>query len=282
MTIDSLQPGGNASLVRIQRLNFGYGERLILKDVTLEIPRGKVTAIMGASGGGKTTLLRLISGQNMPAQTSVYFDGVDVGAQNTKGLYALRRRMGMLFQFGALFTDMSVFENVAFPLREHTNLTEDLVRDVVLMKLNAVGLRGARDLMPSEISGGMARRVALARAIALDPELIMYDEPFAGLDPIALGTTARLIRQLNDALGTTSVLVSHDLDETFAIADHVVILANGSIAEQGTPEHIRQSQDPLVRQFVQGAFDGPVKFHYPGQSLVDDFLGHGQQRGVSS
>lgn len=265
-------PDGARSLVQINRLNFGYGDRPILRDVSLQIPCGKVTAIMGASGGGKTTLLRLISGQSMPARQSVFFDGVDVGAQNSKGLYALRRRMGMLFQFGALFTDMSVFENVAFPLREHTNLTEDLLRAVVLMKLNAVGLRGARDLMPSEISGGMSRRVALARAIALDPELIMYDEPFAGLDPIALGTTARLIRRLNDALGTTTVLVSHDLDETFAIADHVVILANGSIAEQGSPEQIRQSQDPLVQQFVQGSFDGPVKFHYPGNTLAQDFL----------
>lgn len=276
MTIESSKPDGARSLVQINRLHFGYGDRPILRDVSLQIPHGKVTAIMGASGGGKTTLLRLISGQNMPAPGTVMFDGIDVGAQDTKGLYALRRRMGMLFQFGALFTDMSVFENVAFPLREHTNLTEDLLRAVVLMKLNAVGLRGARDLMPSEISGGMARRVALARAIALDPELIMYDEPFAGLDPIALGTTARLIRKLNDALGTTSVLVSHDLDETFAIADHVVILANGAIAEQGTPTQIRQSQDPLVQQFVQGAFDGPVKFHYPGHSLSEDFLSAAQ------
>ncbi|MDH5856586.1 ABC transporter ATP-binding protein [Lampropedia aestuarii] len=272
MTIDSSQPDGARSLVQINRLHFGYGDRPILRDVSLQIPLGKVTAIMGASGGGKTTLLRLISGQNRPAPGTVLFDGVDVGAQNTKGLYALRRRMGMLFQFGALFTDMTVFENVAFPLREHSSLPEDLLRSIVLMKLNAVGLRGARDLLPSEISGGMARRVALARAIALDPELIMYDEPFAGLDPIALGTTARLIRRLNDALGTTSVLVSHDLDETFSIADHVVILANGAIAEQGTPEQIRHSQDPLVQQFVQGAFDGPVKFHYPGQSLAQDFL----------
>lgn len=278
MTIESSLPDGAHSLVQINRLSFGYGDRPILRDVSLQIPFGKVTAIMGASGGGKTTLLRLISGQSRPAPGEVLFDGIDVGAQNTKGLYALRRRMGMLFQFGALFTDMSVFENVAFPLREHSRLTEDLLRAVVLMKLNAVGLRGARDLLPSEISGGMSRRVALARAIALDPELIMYDEPFAGLDPIALGTTARLIRRLNDALGTTSVLVSHDLDETFAIADHVVILANGSIAEQGTPEQIRHSQDPLVQQFVQGAFDGPVKFHYPGQSLAQDFLSEAKHR----
>ncbi|RMW97802.1 ABC transporter ATP-binding protein [Allofranklinella schreckenbergeri] len=271
MTVETSPTALTKPLVDIQRLSFGYGERLILDDVSLQVPRGQVTAIMGASGGGKTTLLRLISGQNLPAAGTVFFDGVDVGQQSQEGLYALRRRMGMLFQFGALFTDMTVFENVAFPLREHARLPEEVLRDVVLMKLNAVGLRGARDLMPSEISGGMARRVALARAIALDPELILYDEPFAGLDPIALGTTARLIRRLNDALGTTSVLVSHDLEETFQIADHIIVLANGAIAVQGSPETIRQSQDPLVQQFVQGAFDGPVRFHYPGAPLDTDF-----------
>ena len=186
-------------------------------------------------------------------------------------LYAARRRMGMLFQFGALFTDSSVFDNVAFPLREHTDLSEALIRDVVLMKLNAVGLRGARDLMPSEVSGGMARRVALARAIALDPELVMYDEPFSGLDPISLGTAARLIRQLNDTMGLTSIVVSHDLDETFRIADQVIILANGKIAAQGAPEDVRRSQDPLVHQFVNALPDGPVHFHYPGPSITQDF-----------
>jgi len=190
---------------------------------------------------------------------------------DASALYAARRRMGMLFQFGALFTDMSVFDNVAFPLREHTQLSEALVRDVVLMKLDAVGLRGARDLMPSEVSGGMARRVALARAIALDPDLVMYDEPFAGLDPISLGTAARLIRQLNDALGLTSIIVSHDLEETFRIADHVIILANGGIAAQGTPAEVRESADPLVHQFVNALPDGPVHFHYPGVSIEDDF-----------
>jgi len=186
-------------------------------------------------------------------------------------LHAARRRMGMLFQFGALFTDLSVFDNVAFPLREHTRLNEALIRDIVLMKLNAVGLRGARDLMPSEVSGGMARRVALARAIALDPELIMYDEPFAGLDPISLGTAAQLIRRLNDALGMTSIVVSHDLEETFRIADLVIILANGRIAAQGTPDEVRQSDDPLVQQFVQAKADGPVHFHYPGPTVAEDF-----------
>lgn len=257
--------------IRIKDLNFSYGARPILANVSLDIPRGKVTAIMGASGGGKTTILRLISGQNMPPKNSVFFDGIDVGALKQKELYALRRRMGMLFQFGALFTDMSVFDNVAFPLRENTQLSQQMLKDIVLMKLNAVGLRGARDLMPSEISGGMARRVALARAIALDPELVMYDEPFAGLDPIALATTSRLIRELNDALGITSILVSHDLEMTFSMADHIVVLANGGIAVQGTPEQVRNSTNPLVHQFVHAEFDGPVGFHYPGPSLSADF-----------
>ncbi|KQP23209.1 ABC transporter ATP-binding protein [Pseudorhodoferax sp. Leaf267] len=258
-------------LVTLQDLSFGYGERLILDGVSLTVPRGKVTALMGASGGGKTTVLRLIGGQIRPQRGKLLFDGQDVGAMQAEALYAARRRMGMLFQFGALFTDLSVFENVAFPLREHTDLSEALVRDIVLMKLNAVGLRGARDLMPSEVSGGMARRVALARAIALDPELVMYDEPFAGLDPISLGTAAKLIRQLNDAMGLTSIVVSHDLDETFAIADQVIVLANGKIAAQGTPDEVRQSTDPLVHQFVHAEAEGPVRFHYPGPSVEQDF-----------
>jgi phospholipid/cholesterol/gamma-HCH transport system ATP-binding protein len=258
-------------LVALRDLSFGYGERLILDGVSLTVPRGKVTALMGASGGGKTTVLRLIGGQIKPQQGQLLFDGQDVAAMNADGLYAARRRMGMLFQFGALFTDLSVFENVAFPLREHTDLSDALVRDIVLMKLNAVGLRGARDLMPSEVSGGMARRVALARAIALDPELVMYDEPFAGLDPISLGTAAKLIRQLNDTMGLTSIVVSHDLDETFAIADQVIVLANGKIAAQGTPADVRASTDPLVHQFVNAEAEGPVRFHYPGPSVADDF-----------
>jgi phospholipid/cholesterol/gamma-HCH transport system ATP-binding protein len=259
------------SLVEFRDLGFGYGERPILDGVSFSVPRGKVTALMGASGGGKTTVLRLIGGQLRAQRGEVLVDGQDVGKLGTDALYAARRRMGMLFQFGALFTDMSVFDNVAFPLREHTRLSEALVRDIVLMKLDAVGLRGARHLMPSEVSGGMARRIALARAIALDPDLVMYDEPFAGLDPISLGTAARLIRQLNDTLGLTSVVVSHDLEETFRIADHVIILANGSIAAQGTPEQVRQSGDPLVHQFVNALPDGPVHFHYPGVSVEDDF-----------
>ena len=258
-------------LVEFRNLAFGYDTRVILDGVSFRVPRGRVTAIMGASGGGKTTVLRLIGGQLRASRGEVLFDGQDVASLNQSQLYKARRRMGMLFQFGALFTDMSVFDNVAFPLREHTELPEALVRDIVLMKLEAVGLRGARDLMPSEVSGGMARRVALARAIALDPELVMYDEPFAGLDPISLGTAAQLIRRLNDSLGLTSIVVSHDLEETFGIADHVVILANGRVAAEGSPAEVRESADPLVHQFVNALADGPVHFHYPGVSVDADF-----------
>jgi phospholipid/cholesterol/gamma-HCH transport system ATP-binding protein len=270
------EPSGPANaLVQFQGVTFAYpgavSERVILDRMNLTIPRGKVTALMGASGGGKTTVLRLIGGQQRASAGQVVFDGQDVGLMDSAGLYAMRRRMGMLFQFGALFTDLSVFDNVAFPLREHTRLSPALIRDIVLMKLDAVGLRGARDLMPSQISGGMARRVALARAIALDPELIMYDEPFAGLDPISLGTAAQLIRQLNDTLGITTVVVSHDLEETFRIADRVVILANGAIAAEGTPDEVMHSTDPLVHQFVHAQSQGPVKFHYPAESAEVDF-----------
>jgi phospholipid/cholesterol/gamma-HCH transport system ATP-binding protein len=268
-----MTPSDSTALVSCRHVTFGYGERAVLQDVSLTVPRGKVTALMGASGGGKTTILRLIGGQVRARAGEVLFDGQDVGRADAKGLYAIRRRMGMLFQFGALFTDLDVFDNVAFPLREHTDLPEALVRDIVLMKLNAVGLRGARDLMPSEISGGMARRIALARAIALDPELIMYDEPFAGLDPISLGTAAQLIRRLNDTLGITSLVVSHDLEEVFQIADQVIVLANGRIAAQGTPDEVMNSTDPLVDQFVHARPDGPVHFHYPGPSVAEDFGG---------
>ncbi len=268
------------NLVTCQNVTFSYpgarSDRLILDNVTLSIPRGKVTAIMGASGGGKTTVLRLIAGQYQANSGEVLFDGADVGKMNQTDLYSMRRRMGMLFQFGALFTDSTVFDNVAFPLREHTKLSEAMIRDIVLMKLNAVGLRGARDLMPSEISGGMARRVALARAIALDPDLIMYDEPFAGLDPISLGTAARLIRTLNDSLGITSVIVSHDLEETFHIADQVIVLANGKIAAQGKPDEVKHSTDPLVNQFVNALPDGPVRFHYPAKTIAEDFAAQGE------
>ena len=275
-----MNPNPDDVLVELRNLTFGYGERIVLDDVSLRVSRGKVTALMGASGGGKTTILRLIGGQWKAQKGQVLLQGQgagssaqDVGAMAGHDLFLARRRMGMLFQFGALFTDLSVFENVAFPLREHTDLSEALIRDVVLLKLNAVGLRGARDLMPSEISGGMARRVALARAIALDPELVMYDEPFSGLDPISLGTAARLIRQLNDVMGLTSIVVSHDLDETFQIADQVVVLANGKIAAQGTPDEVRHSTDPLVHQFVSGQSDGPVRFHYPAPPVDQDFCG---------
>ncbi len=260
-----------SALVELRNLTFGYGDRVILDDISLSVPRGKVTALMGASGGGKTTILRLIGGQSRAQSGQMLFDGSDVTVMNQPELYAARRRMGMLFQFGALFADLNVFENVAFPLREHTDLPEALIRDIVLMKLNAVGLRGARDLMPSEVSGGMARRIALARAIALDPELVMYDEPFSGLDPISLGTAARLIRQLNDSMGLTSIFVSHELEQTFGISDHVIILANGKIAAQGTPDEVRVSTDPLVYQYVNALSDGPVRFHYPGPSVQEDF-----------
>ena len=267
-----------SSLIEFRNVRFGYGDRVILDDVSFTIPRGKVTALMGASGGGKTTVMRLIGGQWKAQSGQVLLHGPvgdalpkDVAALSRDSMFLARRRMGMLFQFGALFTDLSVFDNVAFPLREHTDLSDAMIRDVVLMKLNAVGLRGARDLMPSEVSGGMARRVALARAIALDPELVMYDEPFAGLDPISLGTAARLIRQLNDAMGLTSIVVSHDLDETFHIADQVIVLANGKIAAQGTPDEVRNSADPLVHQFVNALPEGPVQFHYPAVDIAADF-----------
>lgn len=260
-----------SNLVEIRDLCFAYGERPILSELNMDFPRGKLIAVMGGSGSGKTTILRLIGGQVAPQKGQVTVDGEDVHTLSTVALYALRRKMGMLFQHGALFTDLSVFENVAFPLREHARLNEPMLRDLALMKLNAVGLRNAASLKPSEISGGMARRVALARAVALDPELIMYDEPFAGLDPISMGVTAKLIRELNDALGSTTILVSHDVHETFAIADYVYFLSNGKIVASGTPAEMLQSDDPYVKQFVHAEHDGPVPFHYPGRSMADDF-----------
>ncbi|MGF6791221.1 ABC transporter ATP-binding protein [Paraburkholderia sp. 35.1] len=271
-------PSYPETLLELRDVDFGYGDRLVLSNLNLRFRRGQVVAVMGGSGCGKTTVLRLIGGLVRAQRGQVLFHGEDIGEQTREGLYALRRKMGMLFQFGALFTDMSVFENVAFSLREHTDLPEELLRDLVLMKLNAVGLRGARDLLPSEISGGMARRVALARAIALDPELMMYDEPFAGLDPISLGITANLIRTLNRALGATSILVTHDVPESFAIADYVYFLSNGGVLAEGTPDELRASTDPTVRQFIDGAPDGPFRFHYPAQTpLAADFgIGGGQ------
>jgi len=260
-------------IVSIRDVNFAYApeERQILSGLNMEFKRGQVVAVMGGSGCGKTTILRLIGGQYSAQSGQVLFEGRDIGRMTSSQLMNARRRMGMLFQFGALFTDLSIYENVAFPLREHTDLTEELLRSLVLMKLNAVGLRGARDLMPAQISGGMARRVALARAIALDPPLIMYDEPFAGLDPISLGITARLIRDLNNALGATSLLVTHDVEETFAIADYVYFIANGRIGAEGTPEALSRSTDPFVRQFLDASPDGPVPFNYPGPTMAQDF-----------
>ena len=227
-----------APFVSFDRLSFGYGDRPLLHEVTMHVPRGEVVALMGGSGSGKTTLLRLLGGQLRARTGRVVFDGADVGGLARDALYRMRRRIGMLFQFGALFTDLSVFDNVAFPLREHTRLSESMVRDLVLMKLDAVGLRGAAALMPSQVSGGMARRIALARAIALDPPLLLYDEPFAGLDPISLGTIAHLIRDLNRALGATSIVVTHDVPETFAIADRVYLLGDGRVVAAGTPEQV--------------------------------------------
>lgn len=265
MPVDSSLPP-----VQIADLGFSYGPRPILSGINMQFGRGKVVAVMGGSGSGKTTVLRLIGGQLQPQTGHVLVNGQAVDALGRTALYALRRRMGMLFQFGALFTDMSVFDNVAFPLREHTDLPEALIRDLVLMKLHAVGLRGAWQLKPAEISGGMARRVALARAIALDPQLILYDEPFAGLDPISLGVTAKLIRRLNDALGATSVLVTHDVHESLTIADYVYFIANGKVAAEGTPADLRVSQDPFVRQFLDAEPDGPVPFHYAAGDYAAD------------
>jgi phospholipid/cholesterol/gamma-HCH transport system ATP-binding protein len=262
-----------SNLIEVDRVTFGYdSSRLILNEISLNFERGKVTAILGGSGCGKTTLLRLIGGVHAATSGQVRFDGQVVDVRNRERLYAMRRRLGMLFQFGALFTDLNVFDNVAFPLREHTDLPEPLIRDIVLMKLNAVGLRGAANLKISEVSGGMARRIALARAIALDPELIMYDEPFAGLDLISMGVAANLIRTLNDVTGSTSLVVSHDVPECMSISDHVILLAGGGrIVAQGTPKELMDSTDAEVRQFVRGEPDGPVKFHYPAPSMLDDF-----------
>ncbi|MDR2507422.1 MAG: ABC transporter ATP-binding protein [Candidatus Accumulibacter sp.] len=250
-------------LIHIDKLDFSYDDRVILRDVSMEIPRGKLVAIMGNSGCGKTTLLRLIGGQLKPTGGFLSVDGQSVPDMPLSNLYALRRRIGMLFQFGALFTDISVFDNVAYPIREHTRLPEEIIYDLVLMKLNAVGLRGAQGLMPSELSGGMARRVALARAVALDPSLIMYDEPFTGLDPISMGVIGQLIRKLNDALGATTLLVTHDVQEALDLVDYVYFMSGGEVVAHGTPDEIRKASDPVVHQFVHGEADGPLRFHFP-------------------
>lgn len=261
------------ALVDIQNLTFKRDERVIYQDISLQIPRGKVTAIMGPSGIGKTTLLRLIGGQLKPEQGKILFDGQDIPQLNRKKLYETRKRMSMLFQSGALFTEMSVFDNIAFPIREHSQLSEAIIEKMVLMKLEAVGLRGARHLKPSELSGGMARRAALARAIALDPELIMYDEPFAGQDPISMGVIVRLIKALNDALQLTSVVVSHDVPEVMSIADYIYIIAEQKVIGQGTPEQIYASESPLVKQFIDGESDGPVPFHFKAPDYQGEIIG---------
>jgi len=269
MTANTPAPA-NSVLIDINALHYRRGGRLLFAGIDLAVERGEVVAIMGPSGTGKTTLLRLIGGQLSPQSGRVEVAGQRVDALSRRALYRLRRGMGVLFQSGALFTDLSCFDNVAFPLREHTELPEALIRIIVLMKLEAVGLRGARDLYPAQLSGGMARRVSLARALALDPEIILYDEPFAGQDPISMGALMKLIRQLNDALGLTSVIVSHDVDETLSIADRVYVLSDGQIIESGTPEALRQSDSAWVRQFIDAQPDGPVPFHYPAASIADD------------
>lgn len=268
MTNDS-----NSALVRVRGLKFSHGPRVIYDGIDLDIPRGKVTAILGPSGSGKTTLLRLIGGQWRPSAGQIHFDGTDAHAISRPQLFELRKRMGMLFQNGALLTDLSVFDNVAFPLREHTALPEALIRDLVLLKLNAVGLRGARDLYPEQLSGGMARRVALARAVVLDPQLVMYDEPFTGQDPISMGVLMRLIRSLNDALGLTSIVVSHDVQEVMSIADQVYVIAGGKVLGVGEPDTVRHSESPWVQQFLRGEPDGPVPFHYKAAPYAEDLLG---------
>lgn len=258
--------------MKIDGLHFSHGERVIFQGVDIRIPRGKITAVMGPSGTGKTTLLRLISGQLRPQQGAVWVDGHNISELGRGELFGVRKRMGMLFQTGALFNDLTVFENVAFPLREHTALPEAMIRDLVLIKLEAVGLRGARDLMTSELSGGMARRVALARAIALDPTMIMYDEPFTGQDPITVGVIMKLIRELNDSLGLTSIVVSHDVQEVSAISDYIYLISGGQVIEHGTPEALGRSGSAWVQQFLKGLPDGPVPFDYPAPDYADDLL----------
>lgn len=257
-------------LIEFKDVHFAYGARKILKGANMTMSRGQVIAIMGGSGSGKTTLLRLIGGEVRPSAGSVTVSGQKVHELSRNALFRLRRKMGMLFQFGALFTDLSVFDNVAFQMREHTDLPETMIRDLVLMKLHAVGLRGAHQLMPAELSGGMARRVALARSIALDPMLMLFDEPFTGLDPISLGVIGDLIRRLTDTLGMTSVLVTHDVQESLQIVDYVYFLSDGVIAAQGTPDEVRKSTIPFVHQFVHGETDGPVPFHYPAPAYDRD------------
>ncbi|MDR1057005.1 MAG: ATP-binding cassette domain-containing protein [Coxiellaceae bacterium] len=258
------------NFIKIQTLSFARNDRWIFRDIDLCVPRGKITAIMGPSGSGKTTLLRLISAQLYPAQGQVLVNGVNIHSLNRPDLYKIRTLMGMLFQSGALFTNLNVFENVAFPLREHTRLPEDIIRSVVLMQLEAVGLRGARDLMPAELSGGMARRVALARALVLNPQLMMYDEPFTGQDPITMGVLVKLIKHLNDILGLTSIIISHDVQETMGIADYIYVIADSRVVGQGTREQITHDRSLFIDQFIHGLADGPVPFHYPAKLYMED------------
>ena len=262
----------NKNLIEVKNLTFKRGERVIYDNLNLKVQQGKITAIMGPSGIGKTTLLKLIGGQLYPEQGEILFDGQDICRLSNRELYEVRKRMGMLFQSGALFTDISTFDNVAFPIREHTRLPESLIRQIVLMKLEAVGLRGAADLMPSELSGGMARRAALARAIALDPDLIMFDEPFTGQDPISMGVIVSLIKRLNEALNLTSIVVSHDVQEVLSIADYAYIIADKHVIAEGTSEQLLASHDPQVVQFLKGEADGPVKFHYPAGDYVEELF----------
>ena len=263
----------NPYAVELKNVSFKRGERDIFKNIDIRIPRGKVTGIMGPSGCGKTTLLRLIAAELKPSQGEVWVNGLNLPTLSRSELFDMRKQMGVLFQSGALFTDLDVFENVAFPLRVHTQLPDEMIRDIVLMKLQAVGLRGAYELMPDELSGGMKRRVALARAIALDPQILMYDEPFVGQDPIAMGVLVRLIRLLSDALGITSIVVSHDLAETASIADYIYLVGDTKVLGQGTPDELMNSDDPRVRQFMKGIPDGPVPFHFPAADYRDDLLG---------
>ena len=262
----------STSLVEIRNLSFARGDRLIFDDIDLDIETGKVTAIMGPSGTGKTTLLRLIGGQIKPLSGSIKVDGVEVTTLSRSALFQLRKRMGMLFQNGALLTDMNVYDNIAFPIREHTQLSEKMIRTLVTMKLQVVGLRGARELMPSELSGGMSRRVAMARAIALDPMMMMYDEPFTGQDPISMGVLVRLIRELNDALGLTSIVVSHDIEEASSIADTIFLLSGGKVVAHGSAQVLRESGSEWAKQFMNGLPDGPVPFHYPAPDYAEDLL----------
>ena len=268
-----MTPTAAPVLVQLASVHFAYDERPILRGLDLTVRKGEVVAVMGGSGSGKTTLLGLIGGRLLPQSGQILVDGKDVPKLKRAELYALRARLGMLFQFGALFTDLSVFDNIAFPYREQTSLPEPMIRDLVLMKLEAVGLRGAADLMPAQLSGGMARRVALARAVALDPMLMLYDEPFTGLDPISTGIVARLIRRLNDAFGLTSLVVTHDLDSSLKIADRVVVISEGQVYRDLTPDEVRQTDDLFVRQFADGLPDGPVPFHYPAPPFLNQLRG---------